>query len=392
MGILRTNTLSGIGTDGPVFDGITRLDTFGYVVPPVGVTSDRTLAGVTTAQGAIRFNTDSQKLEFYAQDQWWEMVIDTPALGTSSDTGAGARGVFAGGYTGTPTFTIFNVIEYITISSTGNAQDFGDLSANNRGSGSCSSSTRGVFGGGFAPAATNIIEYITISSTGNVVDFGDLSVGKNSLSACSSSTRGVFGGGITPTPATTFLNTIEYITISSTGNVVDFGDLSVGKFNLSACSSSTRGVFGAGVTPTPATTYLNTIEYITISSTGNVVDFGDLSVGNWGPTSCSSATRGIFAGGYNTSTAYINTIEYITLSSLGNAINFGDLITTPWLAGACSSSTRAIVGGGWTANPNTRTNVIQYVTIQSQGDAIDFGDLTAAKNALTACSNGHGGL
>ena len=71
MGILRTNTLSGIGTDGPVFDGVTRLDTFGYVVPPVGVTSDRTLAGVTTAQGSIRFNTDSQKLEFFAQDQWF---------------------------------------------------------------------------------------------------------------------------------------------------------------------------------------------------------------------------------------------------------------------------------------------------------------------------------
>ena len=97
MGILRTNTLSGIGTDGPVFDGVTRLDTQGYFVPPVGVTSDRTLVGVTTAQGSIRFNTDSQKLEFYAQDQWWEMVIDTPALAVGSNTGAGARGLFGGG-------------------------------------------------------------------------------------------------------------------------------------------------------------------------------------------------------------------------------------------------------------------------------------------------------
>ena len=92
MGILRTNTLSGIGTDGPVFDGVTRLDTQGYFVPPVGVTSDRTAAGITTSQGAIRFNTDSQKLEFFAQDQWFEMVIDTPNLGRGADTGAGARG------------------------------------------------------------------------------------------------------------------------------------------------------------------------------------------------------------------------------------------------------------------------------------------------------------
>ena len=52
------------------------------------------------------------------------MVIDTPDLGVSSNTGAGARGVFGGGYTA-PGNT--NVIQYITISSTGNSLDFGDL-------------------------------------------------------------------------------------------------------------------------------------------------------------------------------------------------------------------------------------------------------------------------
>ncbi len=29
---------------------------------------------VEVPQGAIRLNTDSQKLEFFAQDQWWEMA------------------------------------------------------------------------------------------------------------------------------------------------------------------------------------------------------------------------------------------------------------------------------------------------------------------------------
>ena len=32
-------------------------------------------------QGAIRFNTDSQRLEFYAQGEWWVMSTDTPNLG-----------------------------------------------------------------------------------------------------------------------------------------------------------------------------------------------------------------------------------------------------------------------------------------------------------------------
>jgi hypothetical protein len=242
-------------------------------------------------EGAIRFNTDSQKLEFYAQSEWWNMVTDTPNLN------GGARGLFGGGVTGTPTLTFLNVIEYITISSTGNAIDFGDLSTTIRFLTSLSSSTRGVFGGGLTttPAATylNTIEYITISSTGNVQDFGDLSVGKYSLSACSNSTRGVFGGGFTPTPAATYLNTIEYITISSTGNAVDFGDLSVGKYTLSACSSPTRGVFGGGLTPTPATGFTNTIEYITISSFGDAVDFGDLSAPTRGLSACSNGHGGL---------------------------------------------------------------------------------------------------
>ena len=49
-------------------------------------------------QGAIRFNTDSQKLEFYAQGEWWVMSTDTPNLGRGVDSTPGARGLFAGGY------------------------------------------------------------------------------------------------------------------------------------------------------------------------------------------------------------------------------------------------------------------------------------------------------
>ena len=34
--------------------------------------------------------------------------------------------------------------------------------------------TRGVFAGGRAPITVNIIDYVTIASTGNATDFGDL--------------------------------------------------------------------------------------------------------------------------------------------------------------------------------------------------------------------------
>ena len=69
-------------------------------------------------QGAIRLNTDSQKLEFFAQDRWHEMATD------SLNLGGGARGVIAGDNPAS------NVIQYFTIPVQGNAIDFGDLSQN----------------------------------------------------------------------------------------------------------------------------------------------------------------------------------------------------------------------------------------------------------------------
>jgi hypothetical protein len=63
---------------------------------------------------------------------------------------------------------VVNTIDFITISSTGNAADFGDLTQVRYSSGTCSSSTRGVIGGGYsAPGGVNTIDFITISSTGN---------------------------------------------------------------------------------------------------------------------------------------------------------------------------------------------------------------------------------
>ena len=53
---------------------------------------------IEVPQGAIRFNTDSRKLEFYAQDRWYEMATDFPYLGKQTDSPdklPGARGIFA---------------------------------------------------------------------------------------------------------------------------------------------------------------------------------------------------------------------------------------------------------------------------------------------------------
>ncbi len=70
---------------------------------------------------------------------------------------------------------------------------------------------------------TNIIEFITMSTEGNAQDFGDLTNSVMSHAACSSSTRSVQAGGITPSN----VNTMQYVTIATTGNATDFGDMTV---------------------------------------------------------------------------------------------------------------------------------------------------------------------
>ncbi len=69
--------------------------------------------------GALRFNADSRKLEYYNGEAWWQIDSFTP----DSATG-GARGVFGGGYVNSGTLNT-NTIQYINIATTGNAIDFG---------------------------------------------------------------------------------------------------------------------------------------------------------------------------------------------------------------------------------------------------------------------------
>jgi hypothetical protein len=359
------------GNRGPILDADLDFSQSAYTVLPKGTTAERP-TGV--AAGSLRFNTDTKLVEQYNGTDW--VTLNSYGVG---------RGVFGGGYINSPSL-IYDIVDYITIASNGtDASDFGGLTQTRGQLAACSSSTRGVFGGGVGGA--NTIDYITIATTGNATDFGDLFQARTGVSACSSSTRGVFGGGFV---APIFTNTIDYITIATTGNATDFGDLTQARNALSACSSSTRGVFGGGNLGAPATS--NVIDYVTIASTGNATDFGDLTQSKFLFSACSNSTRGVFGGGITVSASPfppVNTIEYITITSTGNASDFGDLTGTRFHNAACSSSTRGIFGGG--GNPSI--NTIDYITIASNGtNAQDFGDLTIARRGVSACSDAHGGL
>ena len=107
---------------------------------------------------------------------------------------------------------------------------------------------------------------------------------------------------------------------------------------------------------------------------------------------CSNATRAINFSGGSAPAGVSNVIDFITMATLGNAVDFGDTLFEQRNGlGAMSSSTRAVLGGGF-VDPETALNVIQFVEIATTGNALDFGDLQDAKVECSGCSNGHGGL
>ena len=384
MSEIRVNSLGNeSNTGGPVLSGITTFSGQQYFIPPTGTTAQRPSG---CPPGSIRFNTDSAHLEYWNGLVWLEFEASSEELGdqnnTNSSGGTGTRALFFAG--STPSYQ--NIIQYVTIPTLGNAQDFGDTLAAKASNTALSNSVRGVSGGGYSPGTTDVIEFVTIASTGNAADFGNLTVGRAQLSSLASQTRGIFAGGYTTTSPATALNMIDYITISSAGNAVDFGDLYGKFFNTQACASSVRGIISGGSSPTS----VNTINYLTISTTGNSQEFGDLTVIHNVAGGCSNSTRGLFGGGINPGIVSGGPTDFITIATTGNAQDFGDLTVARGYIAAASSSTRAIFGGGL-GSPNP-IDTIDLMEILSTGNAVDFGNLLGNVNAFAGCSNGHGGL
>ncbi len=81
-------------------------------------------------------------------------------------------------------------------------------------------------------ASVNTIGYVTIDTTGNASDFGDLNVATSGGCAVDDNARCVYGGGYT----SSFTNAISYFEIDTTGNSSDFGDLTQARADKGGCS------------------------------------------------------------------------------------------------------------------------------------------------------------
>ena len=342
MTILKVDTISGIGTEGPVFEGDIEFTSQNFLTLPKGDTTQR-----GRGRGLIMG-------------------------GTSPDN--------------------INTVQFVQIQSMGNFVDFGDLPTQvNMNSGS-SSSTRGLSFGGKA-TTTNVIEFVTIATTGNGANFGDLTLDRRYSTSASNNTRSVTMGGYKSTSPALYSNIIDFVTIATTGDASDFGDITVARVNGGAVNSPTRGVMCSGQIGGSPYPRVNTIDFVTIASTGDATDFGDVTQKRRGAASASSNTRGVIAGGIDQPAAQ-NVIDFITIASEGNAVDFGDSIGSfPYRpTGNLCNLTRGVLVAGGSASPFVG-NIVEFVTIATTGNAQDFGDLFQTTNDTGgACSDSHGGL
>ena len=361
--------------------GIQSLKVSQTFMPPVGGTADRP---TDVKPGMVYYNKDFKTIEFW-DGNFWKQVDNTTRRG---------RGVFGGGLGPGPSISNTLTIDFVNIHSQGNALDFGDLTGTYRGwICAVSNGTRGVWNSGSDYGGSNlsaIIDYVTIASEGNAIDFGDPSFNSFAKAAFSSTTRGVWGGGWDGSSAN--VNTIEYIEIATLGNALDFGDLSQATRGMGSSGNQIRGIFAGGQAANDNSNFSSDIDFVTIASKGNATSFGNLTSRKRmdGGGQVSNSIKGLF---WNTggSTSAGHGVDSITIASEGNAVFFADGLTNESVPTCTSNKTRGVFAGGYNPAP-TSTNAIDFVQFSTSGQVFDFGDLTEARMSAGGCSDSHGGL
>ena len=331
-----------VGRDaGNAFGGPIQQSSQGYMYLPTGRTEERVIVnnnfgarglimGGITYPGTTYVNV-IESIQIASLGN----AVDFGDLTNKPNGGAGfsskIRGFVVGG--NTPEGYGINVIQFVTIATASNATDFGDAGYSRANARGVSNNTRGVYSGGESASSPNPslnnIEFITMSSVGNGQDFGDLVDAGSSFATASSPTRGVNMGGYRDGE----VNFIDFITIATTGNSQEFGDLiNTSRNGNGGVSNGHRGIVMGGYA-SPART--NVIQYVTIQSTGNAIDFGDLTDAR-DPAVTSSLTRGIACTGDYPSN--VNIIDFIEIMTTANAVDFGDMLTKTSSAQTCSNA------------------------------------------------------
>ena len=336
--------------------------------------------------GAMRFNSDSQKLEYWNGGAWMQVIV-------SESAPIGGRMLVQQGNSSPRTS-----IDYLNMTTSGDAVDFGDTTKEFYECAACGNKTRGVFAGGTYGTNNNIMEFVTIATNGNAADFGDMAESTNPGGGGGNQTRGILCGGAYPNS-----NMISFFNMASKGNASDFGVNSpfTGTYSA-AMGSPTRTLMFSGriSTPGPGYTTVDDIWFITPQTTGFVNDFGTYqnaqgSDGCFNAAGASSPTRGIIAGGYAgtyPSGANTNQMEFLTISTTGNSVDFGDLTSAQQMSKGAASSIRGFFTKDSPSLLTSGNHAVDSVIFTSLGNAVHFSDLSFQCGSGMSLSNAHGGL
>ena len=314
---------------GNTFGGTIQQSSQGYMYFPTGRTEERGRGRGLIAGGSSPNN--NQIIEFInIQSQGNSIEFgDLVVAGQQAGASSSIRALFGMGGQASPG-TKQNVIQFVTIATTGNATDFGDRTVTLNGPGGLANQTRGIFAGGGQPnPQSDVIDFVTIATTGNATDFGNMTSANKNPAGMASPTRGLLVHGGDP-----LTNVIDFITIASAGNAQDFADTTIVVEGASAASSTIRGIIAGGhVSPAEN----NTIQFVTIASQGvDASDFGDLTQARQESAGISNNIRACFASG-GVPSSY-NNIDFVTITTTGNAIDFGDTLTEYGYRGGASDS------------------------------------------------------
>lgn len=307
---------------------------------------------------------------------------------------AGVTGIqFGGDFSG-----YSNQIQYKTIQSASDTQDFGNLVvARTHGSGAASNTTRAIMFDGQddntddgESYSVTVMDYVTVGSTGNASDFGDLLLGSNGATgagggAMSNGTLAFNTDGYVS--GTSAGSDMSYVTIASTGNSTNAGDMTQSGWSMGSSSGDSRGLIWHGWSL--GFSNLDIIEYQAFHTSNNASDFGDaISSEKLGATVASSA-RSVHAHG---SYGVEKRIDYVTVASTGDASDFGDTSSDRWFKfSGCSDGTRGEWWGGYKDYEQAGAaddDRIEYITIASTGDSSDGADIHTAGQLYNSATSG----
>ena len=248
------------------------------------------------------------------------------------------RGVYTGGFEGAPANGRVTTIQALTMPTNGNIYDFGDLVGQHQQMAGASDEVRGVFSSGYnyseAPstdAFEQVFFELNFATSGIAAGFGDIpaNASSRSMNAIQDPTRGFFcgGEGTNKSPSTQNRKITE-ITFATRGSAVTFGELSGESKGGASMESHTRAVVVLGSNASSPEAFKDTIEFFTMATRGNTTDFGNASsnTGAMNDNAVTNTTRGVYhIARTSDGGAELNTIEYVTIATTGNATDFGDL-------------------------------------------------------------------